>query len=205
MNWHYSKNGQTRGPADSAALGRLIQSGDLGSNDLVWREGWAEWRVLGQVEGLADYLQSSRPATPPPIPGSAPGSVAPAIQARTFAGIKFIWCPPGSFLMGTPGNTLNEIPHQVTLTRGFWIGKYPVTQGQWMSVMRDREPFRDSVKFLGKVFRDFAIKQTYDPPAGGDAFLERGWFGRKPRPHPDLPVQQVSWHDAQRWPAKRSQ
>jgi formylglycine-generating enzyme required for sulfatase activity len=31
----------------------------------------------------------------------------------------------------------DETPHQVTLTRGFWIGKYPVTQSQWVRVMRD--------------------------------------------------------------------
>ena len=138
MNWHYSKNGQTRGPVDSAALGRLIQGGDLGGNDLVWREGWAEWRSLGQVEELAHYLKSSRPSTPPPLPVGAPGSVASATQTRTFGGIEFVWCPPGSFLMGqlgTPGSTETDFPHQVTLTRGFWIGKYPVTQAQWLRVM----------------------------------------------------------------------
>jgi formylglycine-generating enzyme required for sulfatase activity len=145
MNWHYSKNGQTHGPADAAALGRLIQGGDLGSNDLVWREGWAEWRVLGQVEEFAQFFQSRRPATPPPIPGSAAGSVTPATQTRTFGGIEFVWCPPGSFLMGTPGNTNTEIPHQVKLTRGFWIGKYPVTQAQWLRVMGNNpSTFRDA-------------------------------------------------------------
>ena len=135
MNWHYSKNGQTRGPVDSAALGRLIQGGDLGGNDLVWREGWAEWRVLGQVEELAHHLQSNRKSTPPPLPIGAPGTVASAAQARTFAGIEFVWCPPGTFMMGTPGDEEHEIQHQVTLTRGFWIGKYPVTQAQWLRVM----------------------------------------------------------------------
>lgn len=96
MNWHYFKNGQNGGPADSAALGRLIQGGDLGGNDLVWREGWAEWRVLGQVEELAHHLQSNRKSTPPPLPVGAPGTVASATQARTFAGIEFVWCPPGT-------------------------------------------------------------------------------------------------------------
>jgi formylglycine-generating enzyme required for sulfatase activity len=135
MNWHYSKSGKPHGPADAAALGRMIQGGDLGASDMVWREGWAEWRSLGQVEELAHYLKSSRPSTPPPLPVGAPGSVASATQTRTFGGIEFVWCPPGTFVMGTPGDTEYEIPHQVTLTRGFWIGKYPVTQGQWFRVM----------------------------------------------------------------------
>jgi hypothetical protein len=74
MNWHYSKNGQIHGPADSAALGGLIQGGDLGGNDLVWREGWAEWRVLEQVEELAHHLQSNRKSTPPPLPVGGAGN-----------------------------------------------------------------------------------------------------------------------------------
>ena len=60
-----------------------------------------------------------------------------AIQA--FAGIEMIWCPPGTFLMGSPAGEPerrdDEIQHEVTLTQGFWLGKYPVTQAQWEEVM----------------------------------------------------------------------
>jgi formylglycine-generating enzyme required for sulfatase activity len=144
MTYYYSKNGQSLGPMDAASLGRFIQGGELGSNDLVWREGWAEWRALGQVEEFAQFLISSRPATPPPLPGrtsDATGLVAPATQTRTFGGIEFVWCPPGTFMMGSPEGIdddeprVNENLHKVTLTRGFWIGKYPVTQEQWLRVM----------------------------------------------------------------------
>jgi formylglycine-generating enzyme required for sulfatase activity len=138
MTWHYSKNGQSLGPVDAAVLGKLIQVGELGGNNLLWREGWAEWRVLGQVEEFAQFLNSSRPLAPPPLPGhtsDATELVATATETRTFGEIEFVWCAPGTFVMGTPGDTQIEIPHQVTLTRGFWIGKYPVTQGQWIRVM----------------------------------------------------------------------
>lgn len=54
-------------------------------------------------------------------------------------GMELVWCPPGTFQMGSPedeeGSYYDEIPHEVTLTRGFWIGKYPVTQGQWEEEM----------------------------------------------------------------------
>ncbi len=55
-------------------------------------------------------------------------------------GIEFIWCPPGSFMMGcAPGDTVGserEVPqHQVTFAHGFWISKYEVTQDQWAAVM----------------------------------------------------------------------
>ena len=49
------------------------------------------------------------------------------------------WCPPGSFTMGSPTSEQGrfdwEAQHPVTLTRGFWLGKYEVTQRQWESVM----------------------------------------------------------------------
>lgn len=127
--------GQTYGPVDSDVFRKSIQDGDLSNSDLVWRDGWAEWRLIESVKDFEQYLQSCRPATPPPLPKGPPESVAPAIQERTFGGIEFVWCPPGSFLMGTPGDIVHEIPHKVTLTRPFWIGKYPVTQRQWLRVM----------------------------------------------------------------------
>jgi formylglycine-generating enzyme required for sulfatase activity len=50
-----------------------------------------------------------------------------------------VWIPAGTFLMGSPANELNrgdiETQHQVTLTNGFYMGKYPVTQVQYETVM----------------------------------------------------------------------
>jgi formylglycine-generating enzyme required for sulfatase activity len=49
------------------------------------------------------------------------------------------WCPPGSFLMGSPedeeGRRDNENQVQVTLSQGFWMGQTQVTQAQWHAVM----------------------------------------------------------------------
>ncbi len=51
------------------------------------------------------------------------------------AGVKFCWCPPGTFTMGSPPDEpkrrSDETQVAVTLTKGFWIGKFEVTQGQW--------------------------------------------------------------------------
>lgn len=53
--------------------------------------------------------------------------------------MELVWCPPGSFVMGSPateeGREFNETQHRVTLTKGFWLAKYEVTQKQWNSVM----------------------------------------------------------------------
>ncbi|MBQ7188204.1 MAG: formylglycine-generating enzyme family protein [Kiritimatiellae bacterium] len=57
------------------------------------------------------------------------------------AEMRFRWCPAGTFTMGSPesedGRDGDETQHQVTLTRGFWLGETPVTQKQWKSVMGD--------------------------------------------------------------------
>ncbi len=51
-------------------------------------------------------------------------------------GLKYIWIPPGTFVMGcSPGDRTcypDEKPaHQVTITRGFWAGQTEVTVGAY--------------------------------------------------------------------------
>ena len=54
--------------------------------------------------------------------------------------MEFVSIPAGKFMMGcSPGDlecNYNENPrHEVTISRGFELGKYKVTQGQWLKVM----------------------------------------------------------------------
>ena len=62
-------------------------------------------------------------------------------EEREVSGVKFCWCPPGRFKMGSPPNEPERRPGEdqvdVTLTKGFWMGKYEVTQAQWKRVMGD--------------------------------------------------------------------
>ena len=44
-----------------------------------------------------------------------------------------IWVQPGTFTMGQVG--VAEPEHNVTLTTGFYLGKYEVTQAQYEAVM----------------------------------------------------------------------
>jgi formylglycine-generating enzyme required for sulfatase activity len=53
---------------------------------------------------------------------------------------NMVFIPPNTFTMGTPANELNrgadEGPQTtVTITRGFWMGKYEVTQGEYEAVI----------------------------------------------------------------------
>lgn len=53
-------------------------------------------------------------------------------------GAEMLWCPPGTFQRGSPpdekGREPDETLHPVALTRGFWLGKYELTQEQWAGV-----------------------------------------------------------------------
>ena len=54
-------------------------------------------------------------------------------------GMKFCWCPPGKFTMGSPTmeerRFYNADQVDVTLTQGDWLGKYHVTQGEWKKII----------------------------------------------------------------------
>ena len=64
--------------------------------------------------------------------------------ARSAKNLEMIWCPPGSYLMGdlsgNRGGSFGKIAvrfpiNNVILTKGFYLGKYEVTQEQYQSVM----------------------------------------------------------------------
>lgn len=53
--------------------------------------------------------------------------------------MELVWIPAGTFVMGSPTSEAernsDETQHTVTISRGFWMGKYEVTQEQWTKVM----------------------------------------------------------------------
>ncbi len=54
--------------------------------------------------------------------------------------LEMVWIEPGTFMMGAYPDEQDsfdeEFPqHQVSLTHGFWMGKYTVTQAQWKAVV----------------------------------------------------------------------
>jgi len=82
----------------------------------------------------------------PDEPGNGASSAADLVrgkqpgQVRDDNGLKMklVWCPPGTFTMGSPKSEThrksNEDQVEVTLTDGFWIGKFEVTQSDWKQV-----------------------------------------------------------------------
>jgi formylglycine-generating enzyme required for sulfatase activity len=81
-------------------------------------------------------MQSAKPAdetAAAALDGSTAG------EQKTIGGTPLCWCPPGRFDMGSPRSEPERRPFEyqvtVTLTKGFWTGKYEVTQGDWKRVM----------------------------------------------------------------------
>jgi hypothetical protein len=50
--WYCNSNGQQQGPMETAQLKQLAASGQLQPDDLVWREGMAQWAAASTVKGL---------------------------------------------------------------------------------------------------------------------------------------------------------
>ena len=96
---------------------------------VIAKTGWSQ-----QTPGS---LRSVRLALPPANRVEArpqrAGSVLPGkVQGNPKDGLKYIWIPPGAFVMGCSlGDDQcfdqEKPPHQVKITEGFWIGQTEVT------------------------------------------------------------------------------
>jgi serine/threonine protein kinase len=123
----------------------------------------------------AGWFLFFRGGTPPnkadSISGATPsgrlseGTTAGQEWSGNGLAMKFCWCPPGKFAMGE-----GETQVDVTLTRGFWLGKYEVTQAEYRQVMKSN-PSHFSATGAGK---NLVVGVDTDK----------------------LPVEQVSWNDA---------
>ncbi len=86
----------------------------------------------GKTAGDGTESDSSGVETPEPVNPKAGNT-------WSVDSIEFVWIPPGSFMMGSPsgekGQRRNEKQHRITISKGFWLGKYEVTKSQWKSVM----------------------------------------------------------------------
>lgn len=77
---------------------------------------------------------------PVPIPGPTEG------QSWTlpYFGVPFSWVPAGEFMMGSSLEEHARLPNEgpqteVSITKGYWIGTYEVTQAQFSEIM-ERNP-----------------------------------------------------------------
>jgi formylglycine-generating enzyme required for sulfatase activity len=126
----------------SGAVGRGVTPGVR--KQVVWNVG---------VDYPGQVGRNSRVRVTADDANLSPGGGSNKTITMTLPGgatIEMVWIPPGTFLMGTTEEQEqllrnkglwydwfeNEHPaHEVTITTGFYLGMYEVTQGQWTSVM----------------------------------------------------------------------
>ncbi|HWQ92025.1 MAG TPA: DUF4434 domain-containing protein [Clostridia bacterium] len=76
-----------------------------------------------------------------PLQGDAPARWYRVQKlARLTIPETMVYIPPGTFRMGTPATDPNKTafelsPFQVTLTRGFWLGQFEVTQSEYQNLL----------------------------------------------------------------------
>jgi formylglycine-generating enzyme required for sulfatase activity len=109
------------------------------------------------------------------------------VRVNPNDGLKYVWIPPGTFMMGcSPGDNecydFEKPPNQVTITKGYWLGQTEVTVGAYK-------------RFTGATGR----QMPPEPNLNGRP-LNPGWGDEA------MPIVEVTWDDAQaycRWAGGR--
>ncbi len=92
---------------------------------------------IAQVLSLTMEEKAAYLAAKPKV-ARAPSAAPTAGKAWTVAelGLEFVYVAPGSFQMGSKNGGSEEKPvHAVRISRGFWLGKYEVTQAEYEAVV----------------------------------------------------------------------
>ncbi len=104
-----------------------------------------------------EFAQPTHDRISPPteIPGNWDRRPQEPLELTNNLGMKFVLIPAGTFEMGAPQTEDcirdNECPpHEVTLTRAFYLSIHPVTQGQYAKLM-GRNPAKFSPKQGGSL------------------------------------------------------
>src|SRR5262245_34555467 len=93
--------------------------------------------TVAMLIGAAALAFGSLLAADPPAADKAAGD-APPKGITNSIGMKLAYIPAGKFMMGSPADEAdrddNELQHEVTISRPFYMSVYEVTQRQFSSV-----------------------------------------------------------------------
>lgn len=167
------------------------------NNDQKWRE----FRIENSTDSNSSYKESSDGSSGNDaseeelfLYGFNPDKTW---NVRSASYLEMIWVEPGSFKMGG-----QQSQHSVQLTKGFYLGKFEVTQREYASVMNTNKSLRlarrnsnsidDFIHDIGEtetIFDDVNIETIDSSSYDID-------------PYSTQPVEQVSWNDVQVFLAK---
>ncbi len=162
------------------------------------------WVCLLAMTSWTEPRAAAAAASETPAPETA--ALRPG-EAHTFDGIQFAWIPPGTFQMGSQASPdaiarkyggeaqffgVEHPQHQVTLTKGFWMGCYPVLNVQF-------EAFVTATGYRTEAERE-GWGLGYDKKIGHSNKVN-GLSWRQPGYpiDPRQPVVMVGWNDAQEY------
>lgn len=82
----------------------------------------------------------NKPATPTPVIMPSAITINLSNLPSDAKPLEMVLIQPGTFKMGSLESDEHHFPneqpqHQVTISQGFYMGKYELTQGQWLAVM----------------------------------------------------------------------
>jgi formylglycine-generating enzyme required for sulfatase activity len=96
---------------------------------------------IRQIDAAKNTPSNTQPANTGGNTTTGPTGTANAnvLRPKSFKspqGIEMVYIPPGEFSMGSTDRDVDQRPaHRVTISEGFYIGRYEVTQSQWQAVM----------------------------------------------------------------------
>jgi formylglycine-generating enzyme required for sulfatase activity len=133
----------------------------------------------------------------PKQPAAAPKVELP--KTRTFdlgnsVNLEMVLIPAGTFMMGSPQSEAerndDETQHQVTISKPFYMGKYPVTQAQWQRFVTATSYKSDAETSGGAYFWN-GSEWKMDP--------NKNWKSPGYKQQANHPLVCVSWNDVQQF------
>jgi formylglycine-generating enzyme required for sulfatase activity len=139
--------------------------------DLAQTNNASAWRCLEFLQLPASpYLWADK---------SAPATGKRFYRAQVFTpSTNLAFIPPGTFRMGSPPDEVDrwdgEGPQTAaTISRGFWMGKYEVTQGEYLAVMGSNPSYFQPPNATADTNRPVETVTWYDATAYCDALTQR--------------------------------
>ncbi|MGJ8644154.1 MAG: formylglycine-generating enzyme family protein [Luteolibacter sp.] len=108
------------------------------TNDLTQTDGWSEIQWLPLKPGSNLWIDTSSTV--------AGKKFYRVVEAAAQPVANMVPIDPGTFVMGSPDTEVGHLPlespqTQVTLTKGFFIGKHEVTQAEYLAVKGNNPSF----------------------------------------------------------------
>ncbi len=117
--------------------------------------GWRMFRVEARAQ-IAEASSAATPSVTKPRSQASDLSITREVEFPVSPSVRmvFCWIPPGESRLGSPPGEAKQAnrpdrgaeDEHVFATPGFWLGKYEVTQAEWVAVMGNNPSAHDGRK-----------------------------------------------------------